>query len=123
MGQYAREKDLDVVTEFEEAIPNSLNGFLTAHVFHMQAVGRDPHSRIGGEACKVRADALLIRLRDGSRAFLCLNGNERKVVWKFRGMNPERLAADFIGNLERGTENSSLIMNVNHRHVIFLVVQ
>ncbi|CDF33637.1 Sel1-repeat containing protein [Chondrus crispus] len=119
-GSTPGEKDLEVVTEFEEAIPNSLLGFLIAHVYHMQAAGRDPYSRIGGEACKFRADALLIRLRDGSRAFMCLNGNERKIVWKFRGMNPERLAADFIGSLDGGTDNSSRIMNVNHRHVIFL---
>lgn len=122
-GRVAGEKDLEVTTQFEEAIPNGLIGFLIAHLHRTHLAEDADGSGRAGASLRVRADAVLMRVRDGSRVFVSCKGAERKLCWKFRGLDPVLLAKEFIGGMEGLLNYPSNVMSVAHRHIIVLDCQ
>lgn len=120
-GHRAGEKDLEVVTVFEEeGIPNGLISFLISHIHRKHVAEGNRKTGIAGASLRVRADAFLIRARDGSRVFLGFKAAERKLVWKFRGLTPVILAKEFIGGIEKLENSAAFLMNAPHKHVVAL---
>lgn len=117
-GRGDEEKDLEVTTEFEEAVPNGLIGVLIAHMHRTLVVEDSLNNRRGRASPKVRADAALLRARDGSRGFVGFDCAKRKLCWKFRGRQPVVVARSCICEVKRMLSSSSRFRTVDHRHFV-----
>lgn len=121
-GRAAGEIDLEVATQFAEAIPQwtdrGPNRTLASNAGIEESNADSTHAV--SISLIVRADAALLRVSDGSRVFVAFKGAERQLCWQFQGLHPISVAQRCIRQVEYLLNNPLRFIAVDRTHVVVL---